>query len=370
MAIGFTPTYKQDYSLDGLTNQQFIAAAIEAAGSLGWRITFLGDAFLSAYTGIATRCWNAEVKIEIADGIAHIKSSSTGSEVADMGKNRKTIEGFLKTFGEKKATFSEEELEVKYSYLVENNLLNNDRLRIAAPPNAELAGVLSIFVPKKDYYVTPLLIDANMLLFLIMAISGVSIMLPESASLLQWGANFRPLTMGGEWWRLMTNCFLHIGVMHLLMNMYALFFIGLLLEPYLGKVRFLTAYLVTGIVASVVSLWWHDHVISAGASGAIFGMYGVFLAMLTTNLIKTKERRALLASIVFFVGYNLVEGMKGGIDNAAHLGGLISGLVFGYGYVPTLKKSESGKLKYATLTAIAVALFAVCLAIYKSIPIG
>jgi len=105
------------------------------------------------------------------------------------------------------------------------------------------------------------------------------------------------------------------------MNMYALLYISLLLEPHLGRTRFLTVYLLTGLTASLASLWWHNLTISAGASGAIFGMYGVFLSMHTTNLIEKSARKALLTSIAVFVGYNILNGLKpnSGIDNAACL---------------------------------------------------
>ena len=126
-------------------------------------------------------------------------------------------------------------------------------------------------------------------------------------------------------------------------------YIGLLLEPRLGTIRFLGAYILTGIAASITSLWWHDLTISAGASGAIFGMYGVFLAMLTTNLIEKSARKALLTSIGVFVFYNLVNGMKGGIDNAAHIGGLVSGLLTGYAFYPSLKRPEAINLKFSLI---------------------
>jgi rhomboid protease GluP len=110
-----------------------------------------------------------------------------------------------------------------------------------------------------------------------------------------------------------------------------LLYIGLLLEPYLGKTRFLTAYLISGIAASMTSLWWNDLTISAGASGAIFGMYGVFLALLSTNLLDKSVKKVLFTSIAVFAGYNILNGLKSnsGIDNAAHIGGLISGLIIG-----------------------------------------
>jgi len=201
-----------------------------------------------------------------------------------------------------------------------------------------------------------------------MIISGVNALLPDSESLINWGANFRPSTLNGEWWRLITNCFLHIGVLHLLMNMYALIYIGLLLEPHLDKIRFTAAYLLTGISASVTSLWWHDLRISAGASGAIFGMYGVFLALLTTNRIEKTARKALLASIVIFVAYNLMNGVKGGIHNAAHIGGLVSGLVIGYAYFPGMKKPNELFLKFSTVGLLAFIVVISSFAIYKQLP--
>ncbi|MCH5686962.1 rhomboid family intramembrane serine protease [Niabella sp. W65] len=146
-----------------------------------------------------------------------------------------------------------------------------------------------------------------------MVANGVHFLNPEGETLVRWGANFKPATLDGQWWRLLTNCFIHIGILHLLLNMYALMYIGSLLEPYLGKARFLTSYLLTGIAASITSLWWHDLTISAGASGAIFGMYGLFLAMLTTDLIEKEARKPLLTSIGIFVGYNLLYGLKGAL---------------------------------------------------------
>jgi len=210
--------------------------------------------------------------------------------------------------------------------------------------------------------------DINIAIFILMVISGVNIMLPDTGSLIEWGANFKVLTLNGQWWRLFTNCFLHIGIIHLVMNMYALLYIGALLEPILGKTRFITAYLLAGILASLNSLWWHDLGVSAGASGAIFGMYGVFLALLSTDLIEKEARKTLLTSISIFVGFNLLNGLKGGIDNAAHIGGLLSGAVIGYAFIPSLKQYENKNLKFVTVSAITVVVFMILLAVYHFIP--
>jgi rhomboid protease GluP len=194
---------------------------------------------------------------------------------------------------------------------------------------------------------------ANFLVFVIMVISGVSIMEPTVSDLIKWGGNLRSLVVEGEWYRLITNTFVHAGIIHILFNMYALFYIGRFLEPLIGRWRFLILYLCTGIFASATSIWWSGDRVSVGASGAIFGMYGVFLALLTTNLIDKNVRKGMLQSIGIFVVYNLAYGMKGGIDNAAHVGGLISGSVLGYlTYLFFMKKSDNKVLSNIVVSII------------------
>lgn len=192
-----------------------------------------------------------------------------------------------------------------------------------------------ILIPTKEFLFTPLLIDINIVLFLLMVITSgkaMSIISPEIDVLVKWGINVKYLTIGQhEWWRLFTCIFAHYGIIHLALNMYALLYIGIYLEPLLGKARYIASYLAAGTIASLASVWWHDNTASAGASGAIFGMYGVFLALLTTNLIEKSIRKPLLSSIGVFILYNLAFGSAvRGIDNAAHIGGLLSGIVIGY----------------------------------------
>ncbi len=137
--------------------------------------------------------------------------------------------------------------------------------------------------------------------------------------------------------------------------MYALYSISVYLEPMIGKLKFITAYLATGILASLASLWWHSEgVNSAGASGAIFGMYGLFLALLLTKLIPDVIRKGLLPGIAVFVIYNLVYGMKGGIDNAAHIGGLVSGFVIGFVYSVAIRQEKQERKAVWAVPAVAV----------------
>jgi membrane associated rhomboid family serine protease len=201
-----------------------------------------------------------------------------------------------------------------------------------------LKETFSLFIPKEGFYITPIIMELNILIFIIMAFSGLGFLSFNSADLLSWGANFKPYTTNGEWWRLITNTFLHGGLIHLLANMYGLLFVGIFLEPRLGKTKYALIYLTTGILASVASLWWHDATVSVGASGAIFGLYGVFLALLITKVFPKEFNKAFLTSTLIFIGYNLLMGFSGGIDNAAHIGGLVSGFAIGLLLSPSIKR--------------------------------
>ncbi len=370
MAIGFTPKHIEEVALNELSPKQFLIIAIETVRRLKWDIGYLSNNGLIAYTNNGSFSWNAEITIKFDKNFANLKSSSTGNDMIDWGKNEKNINNFLATFEQAKPSFSIADIDLQYEAL-KNELVTDKEDILLLPPattSQQVKDLFSIFVPSKELFVTPILMDINIATFILMVISGINIMLPDTGSLIEWGANFKVLTLNGQWWRLFTNCFLHIGIIHLVMNMYALLYIGVLLEPILGKTRFITAYLLAGILASLNSLWWHDLGVSAGASGAIFGMYGVFLALLSTDLIEKEARKTLLTSISIFVGFNLLNGLKGGIANAAHIGGLLSGAVIGYAFIPSLKQYENKKLKIVTVSTISVVVFIALFTVYNLIP--
>lgn len=204
---------------------------------------------------------------------------------------------------------------------------------------AEYREFLKFFVPSKEYWAIPIIIDLNILIFLLMLFSGVSIMQPQGIDLIAWGGNLRSLTTDGEWWRLISSVFVHGGLMHIGYNLITLFLIGIFLEDFVGSKKFMIIYLVCGIVASAVSLYWHENTVSVGASGAIFGMFGLVLALMIIKFVD----RGMLNFVLIFVGVNLLFGLSGMIDMAAHLGGLISGMLIGFVYFPIEKYiRESG----------------------------
>lgn len=369
MAEKFTPKHTEEIPLNGIKQEEFIALLFETAKKLTWKIAEIHDSGLIAFTNNGRFSWNGEIRITIENNIAKIQSASIGKQRVDWGDNKKNVEKFTTTLLELNEVISKEELEVIYRGLSDGTALqDNDSLEAPQTIKEGLKEFLSLFIPIPGYFITPILVNINILIFIIMIITGVDIFLTDNESLLKWGASFRPLTLEGEWWRLITSCFLHIGIMHLLLNMYALLNIGVLLEPILGRTRFIAAYLLAGIGSSVQSLWWHEMTISAGASGAIFGMYGVFLALLTTNFIEKTARRALLTSVSIFMGYNLIFAIRGNIDNAGHIGGLITGLIIGYSLLPSIKKPDDNKLKFGTIGLLTIITLSSSFVVYNKIP--
>jgi len=187
-----------------------------------------------------------------------------------------------------------------------------------------------LFIPSRRFLITPLLLDLNLLVFGLMVLSGVSATDPSGAELIRWGSNLSGLTLPHEPWRLLSCVFVHAGLSHLLLNMFSLWLLGLLVEDRVGPVRLLLVYLASGIGGSLTSLWWHSGgVNSVGASGAIFGLYGFLLALLVSKklVLDKSDRRAMLGLVMYLVLSNLLSGISGNIDNAAHLGGLATGLL-------------------------------------------
>ncbi len=182
------------------------------------------------------------------------------------------------------------------------------------------------------FFVTPALIAANVAYFAIAVAYGVSPVDPDRKHLLDLGAIYGPLVFEGEWWRIASANFVHIGFLHLFLNMWCLWSLGNAAERMFGNLTFLIIYLLSGIGGSLASLAWHPAVLSAGASGAIFGIAGALVSMLYFGHILVPQQvvRDLLSSLAFFVGFNLLLGsVLVGIDNAGHIGGLVVGLGLG-----------------------------------------
>lgn len=180
--------------------------------------------------------------------------------------------------------------------------------------------------PPRAAIATFVLLGINLLIFMLMELAGGS---KNPDVLLDFGASYGPYTRRGEYWRLVMPMFIHIGILHLLVNTYALFLLGRILEQVYGYGRFSLLYVGCGVGSSLLSMTMSEHV-SAGASGAIFGIAGGMLTVgfLHRQAVPRRWGRVFGRGIVPFIVLNLILGLSiPGIDSWGHLGGLMSGAV-------------------------------------------
>jgi len=347
------------YSTEGLSRAEVIVLLVNAFRTLKWGVEHLHPMRVVANVPWSAWSYGEVVSVEFneASFIATCKFDRW-SPLASKKRLQKDLDRMVEAFAEARVSINAQTMAAELKELEESGVMQLDA-STSHSNEFKWKDIGSFFIPTKEFWATPLLIDISILVYILMVATGVHFMEPTSEQLLAWGANYRPATLGGDFWRLLTCCFVHIGVIHLVFNMYAMAMAGVYLEPMLGRWRVIALYVVTGVAASLASLWWHENTVSAGASGAIFGLYGVFLALLTTDLMQKDVRKQMLMSIGVFVGYNLLYGLKSGVDNAAHMGGLAVGLLCGFALYPSLRKPESASLKTLSLAAPAAAVFLV-----------
>lgn len=199
------------------------------------------------------------------------------------------------------------------------------------------------------------LIAVNLLVFLAMLASGASLWHSSNSVQLAWGANFGPATQDGEWWRLGSAMFLHFGAIHLTLNMWALWDGGQLVERMYGHARFALIYFSSGLAGNLLSLVAHKGLaISGGASGAIFGMYGALLVFLWRERrnLHPHDFRWFFWGAAGFASISLVLGLLiTGIDNAAHVGGFLTGILGGVIFARPIKGAEQVGVRARLFTA-------------------
>lgn len=221
-----------------------------------------------------------------------------------------------------------------------------------------------------DTPVTVALVVINVAVFGAMLVHGAGLWHSSTDVQLAWGAGFGPAIKNGEWWRLGTAIFLHFGLVHLVINMWALWDGGRLVERLYGSLRFVVIYFASGLTGNLLSLIVQgDRAISGGASGAIFGVYGALLVCLwcERRQIHPVEFRWLFGGAAIFSAATIAFGLFiTGIDNSAHIGGLITGALTGMALVPPLS-AASPKMGRGRRVAFGAYSLAVIVLVY-SIP--
>ncbi|HLX62125.1 MAG TPA: rhomboid family intramembrane serine protease [Planctomycetota bacterium] len=206
---------------------------------------------------------------------------------------------------------------------------------------------------------TFVLIAANLAVFGAMVANGVDLMSPSVPSLLKWGANFGVLTMTSQPWRLITSFFVHVGLIHIAVNMYSLYVVGPATERIFGTPRYVVAYFLSGLGGGIASIAWNPVVVGAGASGAIFGIVGALLGFFfrrRKDLVPGAFREN-VSRLLQVVLLNVILGFSiHGIDNAAHLGGLTTGFFAGFILAPTREPCWLNAFELAGMVALLAAL--------------
>lgn len=203
------------------------------------------------------------------------------------------------------------------------------------PPNSPLG------IAKREYPSTILLMLLCIVLFFIQVITGVDASNPTTKDLLNWGANAMPLSLGDEPYRIFSSLVLHIGLLHLMFNMYALYYFGQVAERMVGWFNLLILFVLSGVGGNLLSNFMDLQSVldgekiglNAGASG---GIMGIGASLLLVALTKTKINQIELNfnSLLLVMAINLGYGfLVSGINNAGHIGGAITGILLGFGYV-------------------------------------
>jgi rhomboid protease GluP len=229
---------------------------------------------------------------------------------------------------------------------------------------------------------TYFLLAVNIAVYLWMITHGVDPRDPSERALLHYGANHTWLVLHGQWYRLLTATFVHVGLLHLASNMWCLWNLGILGEPLIGPFGMIAVYMLTGIAGNLLSMAWNVGYaiiardprslfqVGAGASGAVFGIAGLLIVLLSNRRLPFpwQDLRRLRSSVIKFAAINLVIGLSTmvvnvgiRIDNSAHIGGFLSGLAVG---VPLVPRMTSGRELYFNRQKLTFAAACLVLALF------
>lgn len=372
---GYSPKIEKFIPLAGFPADKYLIVAKQAIENLGWSLSHVSETGLIAYTPISFQSYSEEISIRIHGNFAVVKSECVGIQMLfnDYGKNDLNLGKFFHEFEYVEFHLKDvwEENLIKFHRFIETQ---DDHYFEKAPlaTKNKIKNVLFLFFPQKGYTVTPILVLVNIFYYIALVLFSIVYLRyqfvrngssydPDFIEALKkialnFGVNQRNLVLGGEYWRLISYQFIHGSKSHLFFNMYALVYLGLMIENKLGWKKYLFIYIMSGICGGLVSLIFHQEGVMMGASGAIMGLYGAFIALLITKTFEPKATKALLVSTLIVSLLVLINGAFGKrVDNAAHLGGFVSGLIFTY--LLNYKWDKTFEVKTWARYAVSVLLF-------------
>jgi membrane associated rhomboid family serine protease len=329
MSVSLSARIKRRIIIKDLNPEKVRAILFRIMEDLNWSMSYFSDDMFIGHTRFSVRSAGEEIRVKLENDMLIFKSECIGIQPLGFGKNISNYRKFLKRFTELNLILNEtSQIEIE-SRIVEWKLDEVNNQQDITQSKENLTDLISIFFSEKDFFFTSKILAINIFIFILMYMLGSFEPEYYMESIYQFGGVHRGLINEGQWWRLISAVFVHGSFLHLFFNMYAFLYPSLILEPLLGRFKFLILYLVLGIIASLSSVAFHLNTISVGASGAIFGLFGVVFSLSIFNIIQKRIRISLIISIAIFTAYNLypVEGSQ--IDNPAHLGGFFGGIILG-----------------------------------------
>ena len=282
---------------------------------------------------------------ELKDGIYCVLISDTENEGIDYLEIIEDIKKIGKTFSLNMIILSNQEDVYNNNFSMAHKLIiNRENYKVMAcddycMPLKQILNAITqddeikITKTKENIFkyktLTLILIGINIVMFLITAFLSRNIFDIDSKILSDWGAKDNILIAQGQIWRLLTCAFLHSGLVHIACNMYSLYIIGPQIQQIYGTKKYLVIYISSCITSSLLSYFMSPYGISVGASGGIFGLMGALLAFAIVE--RHKINKKYMSSLIQIIVINLFIGLSiKNIDNFAHIGGLIGGILVGF----------------------------------------
>ena len=374
MAYQINASYSEQLHFDQIPPRDLYALLLEGAKELGWTVAELSNDHITAYARLSITSFGEVIHMEINQSVVTVTSTCLMPQFLSLGKNKRNIRRLTRKINFLTASLSEEDLAASYLNASAQFIGSQDAAsassiythQLTEAPN-KISSFLSIFNPKPGYFVTPILINLCIGYYILLGLAGAGFFNYNLQGFEDYGVNASTYVITlGQWWRLLTASFIHAGLLHLLGNMFALVMIGVYLEPVFGRLRMLLFYLLSGVAGGLLSIYLHPFRATVGASGAIYGLYGIFLALLSSDIIEKNTRKAIFNTLIFFILLDLLLGWQiDSVDNSSHVGGLLTGILLGGLSINSINKGNpfAAAKQTITLSVVAIMLFFFCLKI-------